>query len=151
MSEFKGSSVSWSVGHIVEVNIGRWLSNRRRKAPVSSSLASHDLFPSFLPLFFFFLISVWLVQLADASSPASGQRHPHLVADVRFEDMKKRKQPEPRTSTVRTLGVDWAAHGKPISWWATHSSFVWPHGLRTAALCGVVGCVRPWGQPRDER
>ena len=58
---------------------------------------------------------------------------------------RKTKQPEPRTSTVRTLGVDWAAHGKPKL-----------GGLRTAALgvfmgcaqqplCGVVGCARPWG------
>ena len=32
------------------------------------------------------------------------------------------KQPEPRTSTVRTLGVDWAAHGKPKALWAAHGS-----------------------------
>ena len=50
---------------------------------------------------------------------------------------RKTKQPEPRKSTVRTLGVDWAAHG----------SLVWPYGLRMAAPlwgCGVVGCARPW-------
>ena len=59
------------------------------------------------------------------------------------EDLKTRrktKQPEPRTSTVRTLGVDWAAHGKPKPWWAAHGSLVWP----TQPLCGVVGCARPW-------
>ena len=45
------------------------------------------------------------------------------------EDLKTRrktKQPEPRTSTVRTLGVDWAAHGSTfVGWWAVHA-----HGRR---------------------
>ena len=70
---------------------------------------------------------------------------------------RKTKQPEPRTSTVRTLGVDWAAHGKPITWWAAHGSLVWPYGLRMAAPlwgCGVVGlwAVQAHGRrPKDER
>ena len=51
------------------------------------------------------------------------------------------KQPEPRTSTVRTLGVDWAAHG----------SLARPYGQ---PLCGVVGlwAVQAQGRrPKDER
>ena len=69
-----------------------------------------------------------------------------------IEDSKTRrktKQPEPRTSTVRTLGVDWAAHGKPISWWAAHGSPI--YGLMGCArqpLCGVVGCARPWEEAK---
>ena len=46
---------------------------------------------------------------------------------------RKTKQPESRMSTVRTLGVDWAAHGKPKPWWAAHGSLVWSHWLRKAA------------------
>ena len=52
---------------------------------------------------------------------------------------RKTKQPEPRTSTVRTLGVDWAVHGKPKPWWAAHGSLA----RMRSPLCGVVGCASP--------
>ena len=58
---------------------------------------------------------------------------------------RKTKQPEPRTSTVRTLGVDWAAHGKPKPWWAAHGNpfvgwwAVHAHGRRTKDEFVVYG------------
>ena len=61
---------------------------------------------------------------------------------------RKTKQPEPRTSTVRTLGVDWAAHGKPKPWWAAHGSLVWPYGLRMAAPLWGCGLCTPMGEGR---
>ena len=57
---------------------------------------------------------------------------------------RKTKQLEPRMSTVRTLGVDWAAHGKPKTWWAAHGSPGRLHGLRTAAPLWGCGVCRPW-------
>ena len=72
-----------------------------------------------------------------------------------IEDSKTRrktKQSEPRTSTVRTLGVDWAAHGKPKPWWAAHGSLVWPYGLHMAAPLWGCGLCTPMGfGPKDER
>ena len=61
---------------------------------------------------------------------------------------RKTKQSEPRTSTVRTLGVDWAAHGKPKPWWAAHGSLVWPYGLRMAAPLWGCGLCMPMGGGR---
>ncbi|KAI9193776.1 hypothetical protein LWI28_000116 [Acer negundo] len=63
------------------------LSNRHWKAPASSSPASHDPIPSFLPLFFFFFVDVWLVQPADSSSPTSGRCHPYLIAGARLSPL----------------------------------------------------------------
>ncbi|KAI9198402.1 hypothetical protein LWI28_015215 [Acer negundo] len=60
----------------------------------------------------------------------------------------KTKQPEPSTSTVRTLGVDWAAHDKPKLWWAAHGSLVWPYGLRKAAPLWGCGLRTPMGEGR---
>ncbi|KAI9186781.1 hypothetical protein LWI28_020781 [Acer negundo] len=60
----------------------------------------------------------------------------------------KTKQPEPSTSTVRTLGVDWAAHDKPKLWWAAHGSLVWPYGLRKAAPLWGCGLRMPMGEGR---
>ncbi|KAK0589113.1 hypothetical protein LWI29_009879 [Acer saccharum] len=77
----------------VEVNLGRRLSNRCRKAHVSSSPASHDPVPSFLPLFFFFFVGVWLVQPADSSSPTSGRCHPYLVAITRLSPLLRSHLP----------------------------------------------------------
>ncbi|KAK1567393.1 hypothetical protein Q3G72_011602 [Acer saccharum] len=77
----------------VEVSLGRRLSNRRRKAHVSSSSASHDPVPSFLPLFFFFFVGVWLVQPADSSSPMSGRCHPYLVAVARLSPLLRSHLP----------------------------------------------------------
>ena len=53
---------------------------------------------------------------------------------------------------MRTLGVDWAVHGKPITWWAAHSSPSWSHGLRMAAPLWGCGSCTPMGVgPKDER
>ena len=74
-----------------------------------------------------------------------------VVIYLGVEDLKTRrktKQPEPRMSTVRTLGVDWAAHGKPKPWWAAHGSLVWPNGLRMAAPLWGGGLCTPMGEGR---
>ena len=53
---------------------------------------------------------------------------------------------------MRTLGVDWAAHGKPITWWAAHDSLVWPYGLRMAAPFVGMWAMQSQGRsPKDER
>jgi hypothetical protein len=53
---------------------------------------------------------------------------------------------------VRTLGVDWAAHGKPKAWWAAHGSLAKPNGLRMAAPYVGLWAVQSQGwRPKDER
>ncbi|KAI9174328.1 hypothetical protein LWI28_015722 [Acer negundo] len=79
------------------------------------------------------------------------ENHCHKLETFRLGDSKTRsktKQPEPSTSTVRTLGVDWAAHDKPKLWWAAHGSLVWPYGLRKAAPLWGCGLRTPMGEGR---
>ncbi|KAK0586091.1 hypothetical protein LWI29_000773 [Acer saccharum] len=85
--------------------------------------------------------SVWeLVDLPDGVKPIG------CLGDSKTQS--KTKQPEPSTSTVRTLGVDWAAHDKPKLWWAAHGSLVWPYGLRKAAPLWGCGLRTPMGEGR---
>ena len=53
---------------------------------------------------------------------------------------------------MRTLGVDWAAHGKHITWWAAHGSLARPYRLRMAAPFEGLWAVQAQGRrPKDER
>jgi hypothetical protein len=113
----------------------------------------------FLKLLQFFLF-YFLVQFFMYKNTAVNKKKKLILQYLLFyiaviylgvEDSKTRrktKQPEPRTSTVRTLGVDWAAHGKPKPWWAAHGSLVWPYGLRMAAPLWGCGLCTPMGEGR---